>query len=356
MTGPWRLVGAALTIYAAVVGLALAHAGGNPEWFIHFGTQSTVIGEGRHILGPHVLIPHTQGQDGQTFWLMARDPLLLHPAVEKQYEDRPAYRSQRVLYPLLAAPARVFGERPLVWALLLLNFVAIAFGTYWAAVLAATVRAPRRLALAFTLNPAVVIAVLMDASDALALALVVCGLALWLRRHRRDLAWAAVAFALAALAKEVTVLVPLALGAAELVRRRPRRAVAVAAPSVLAVGAWAVYVRVRLGWPPTHVQEFAWPFDGFWQAFQRGWRVFGNWDQGAIALACLALMVVVLAAWLRWRDDLLLAAVPFALLFPFLSAQVLDLGVNSARATGPALSLVAIAIAAHQRRPTSQPA
>ena len=340
-----------MACYLVVGGLALVRAGGNPEWFIHFGTQSTVIEEGRRILGPHVLIPHVQGQDGQTFWLMSRDPLLLHPGVEKRYEDRPGYRSQRVLYPLLAAPARLVSERALVWALLLVNVGAVGFGTYWTAELAASLRAPKRFCLAFVLCPAVAIGVLMDASDALALALVVCGVALWYRTGPRRLLAASIAFSLAALTKEVTLLVPVALVVADLARRRNLgAAVRLAGPPAAAVVGWGLYARARLGWPPSGVQELTWPLGGFREAYVRGWRPFGDWGQAAIAVGCLILMVIVVATWLRWRTDALLAAVPFALLFPFLSAQVLDLGVNSARATGPAVTLIAVSAAAHRWR------
>src|SRR5215212_7496912 len=72
----WAL--AAMAGYALMAGLYLANAGGNPVWFILFGHESTVLPNGRQLLGPDFLVPHDQGQDGQTFWLQARDPLLLH--------------------------------------------------------------------------------------------------------------------------------------------------------------------------------------------------------------------------------------------------------------------------------------
>lgn len=335
-------------MHAALVAIPLLKFSGNPEWFIHFGRRSTVVAEGRRVLGPRVLVPHGQGQDGQTFWLMARDPLLLHPARLAAAEDRPAYREQRVLYPLVVAPFRALGERAMVWALLLVNLAAVGLGAYFTARLARAIGAPDRMTWAFVLNPAVVVAVFMDASDALAIALVVAALAFIVERR---MWWAAAAFAAAALTKEVALLAPAAVALTLVFRRRDRRdwraAVTLAAPAFAATVAWAVYVRVRLGWPATKVEELAWPFGGFGEAYRRGWRPFHDWGHMAAAVAMLVLAVAVVVAWAGARQSLVLtAALPFALLFPFLSGQVLDLAVNSVRAAGPLVTLLALGVSA----------
>src|SRR5438874_8479220 len=144
----------------------------------------------------------------------------------------------------------MFGERAMVWALVLVNLAAIGFGAYWCARLAAAVGAPDRMTLAFVLNPAVVTAVFMDASDALAIALVLCGLVLYLERSRPGrLGWAAAAFAAAALTKEISLLAPAALAASAVLRRRDwRPSVALTLPAVAVTAMWAIYVRARLGW------------------------------------------------------------------------------------------------------------
>jgi hypothetical protein len=185
----------------------------------------------------------------------------------------------------------------------------------------------------------------MDASDALAIALVVCGLALYLERDRPGrLAWAAAAFAAAALTKEITLLAPAALAVAAVARRRDwRTAATIVGPGAIATAAWAVYVRARLGWPSTKVEELTGPLRGFFDAYRKGWRPFGDWGHMAVAIGMGLVCVAVVAAGVRdRRSDVLVAALPFALLFPFLSAQVLDLSVNSVRAAGPALTLLAI--------------
>jgi hypothetical protein len=232
----------------------------------------------------------------------------------------------------------VFGEYGLVWALVLINLAIVGIGTWWTTALALDLGAPARAGAAFALNPAVVVAVLFDTSDGLAIAAVI-GVLLLLRRGRFG---AAVALgALGALAKEPTLLAlgGVALFVPELTRLR--RAVLVAVPAA-AAGAWGLYERWRLGWPPSQIQEFTSPFYGYLDAYRRGWRPEGNWGDALVAVAVLVLASVVVALWWRRRSVLLSAALPFALLAPFLSSQVLDLADNSLRALGPALTLLAI--------------
>lgn len=340
-----RVALAAVAAYALFAAVFLAANSWNPEWFVHFGHESTILPKGEQVLGSDVLIPHEQGQDGQSFWLIARDPLLVHTSDAETYLDRPAYRSQRLLYPLLAAPFRVLGERAMIWALLVLNLAAVGLGTYWTALLVAEVGAPARAALAFPFNPGVLVGLVLDTSDVLALALLVGGVLAWVRRDDR---WALTAFALAGLTKEITLLAPLALAAMTLrhdARRAVRTAVVVVAPAAL----WALYVRVRLSWPPSQIEEVGAPLRGFIYAWRYGWSVFGDWGHAAVAIGQLLVMVALVGVWWRRRRNaLLVAALPFALLYPFLSAQVVDLVLNSLRASAPALTLFAVALYARR--------
>ena len=333
-----------LGAYCLLACTALAANQWNPEWFIHFGHESTVLPCGRQVLGDDVLVPLEQGHDGQAFWLIGRDPLLLDTGQVEQCADRPVYRYQRILYPALAAPARLLGEHGLVWALLLVNLAAVGAGAWWAAVLARRLECPRWAPLAFALNPAVIGGVVFDLSDTLAIALLVGGLAAWAQRRDR---WAAGGFAGAALAKEVVLLAVVALAVWEF-RRDRRRAVALAAPGILLVGAWALYTRVRLGWPPTQIQEFGAPLAGFVDAYRRGWSVFGNYADMAVAVTLGIAMLVLVVLAVRRRHTLLLMAAPFGIIYPLFTAQVLNLPVNPTRAIGPAITLMALGVTAHR--------
>jgi hypothetical protein len=327
----------ALGLHLALAGVLLARAE-DPAWFIHLGSQRIPVAMARQVLGPKVSVPHLDGHDGRFFWVQARDPLILHPATDMANVDRPAYRFQRIGYPALAAPWRVFGEYGLVWGLLITNLAIVAVGAAIATGLALDLGAPARASLAFAFNPAVFLATVFDFGDALAIAGIVAAMAFV---HRRHYGPAIVAAVVATLAKEVSILSFVAIAVFMPAIPLRRRITLVAIPGAIA-GLWGLYVRWRFGWPPSQIQEFTTPLFGYLDAYRRGWSKFGNWEDAIVAVVVLGIAVAVVVLWWRRRTLLLTAALPFALLVPFLSAQVLDLSDNSLRALGPVVTLLVL--------------
>jgi hypothetical protein len=341
----WALVG--LAVHVLVTGLLLLHFEGRPEYFVHLGSERTPVELARRELGPDVLVPHRDGHDGRFFWVLARDPLLLRPAEVAANLDRPGYRSQRIAYPLLAAPWRLGGERALLWGLLLTNLAAVSLGGYAAARLAIRLGAAPRAGLAFALNPGILIAVLLDAADGLAAAALVATVLLTLERRR---GWALAAAVVAVLAKE-----PTWLGVAGLAALAPglerRERVLLAAVPVAAAAAWAVYARGRLGWAGDRPHELGLPLVGYVRALPV-WNRAGDWSHAvAGAFAVLPLAALVVVRWWRRRTAALAAALPFALLVPLLSGAVLYSEINVLRAFAPALTLLVLDVLAaeHER-------
>lgn len=360
----WALVGLAAQL--VVVGVFLVREKGNPEWFVHFGRSASVLPLARQALGPDLLVPNPHGSDGQAYWALARDPLLLHPAQNAAYTDRPVYRAQRVLYPALAAPFRLLGERALLWGLIIVNLVAVLIGGIVTGLLSVELGGPAVLALAFIVNPAPVVSTVADMSDGVALCALVAAV-LALVRGRRG--WALVAGALAVLAKEPSLFGLLGVA---LLAPRPRRDAAtpdggaglqwgtrirlVVVPGLVAV-AWAIYIRWRLHWPKPSIQEFSAPFVGYIDAWGRFWWRVGNWSDATVAFLLLPAAAVVVLLWWRRRSLLLAAAVPFALIVPFESAQVLNVAINSLRAFAPAVLFVLLDLGVWYRtRSTGSPA
>jgi hypothetical protein len=313
---------------------------GRPEWFVSFGGQGNYTPYARDVLGEDVMVTLADGHDGQAFWLQARDPALLQSEATADVFDRPVYRAQRMLYPTLAAPFRLAGDEALLWGLVLVNLAVVAGGTYVSARLAVNRGAPAILGLAFALNPLVLVAALMDLGDALGLALLMATvLALREDRFRTALLCAVGAV----LAKEVFLL---PLGAIALLSidglSWRRRAELLVLPA-LSAGLWGLYVRWRFDWAPTKVGELTpVPLKGFVDAYRVEWSVVHDWIHAIVAVALLALSAMVVVRWCRRRTLELTAALPFALLVPMLSLGVISLWMNSIRAFGPAITLLAI--------------
>lgn len=330
------------TLAMSVVVVIMATSQGGPAYFIQLGDKSRALEFAREKLGEDVPTPLADGHDGESYWLLSRDPTLSGGPDLARLLNRPTYRAQRILYPALASPWRIGGERALVWGLVITNLAVVAVGTY---LTGATTRqsGSRLTAYLFAANPVVWLALLFDFADGLALAGLV-GVFLALRRGRPGIA--ALSGVAAALAKESSLfgLAGLAiLGRGLSLRQRAL----VAIPAGSAALLWRFYVISRPGFSAdAQIEEFALaPFSGFQEAWRFGWSPGGAWVHATLSLALIPVAIGVVAAWWRWRGSWeLAAALPFALLVPFLSGQVLDIPINSARAIGPALTLSALGI------------
>jgi len=329
-------------VYLALVGIAVGTHQGEAAWFVKFGETSSVTDYGRQVLGNDLVVPFGEGHDGTSFWLLARDPLLVHPEESAAQLDRPGYRAQRILYPLLASPWRLGGEQSLLWGMVAVNLAVVGLGGYLAARLAQQLGASAWVGLAFAANPLVLLAVMLDLSETVALAGLVAAV-LAIRRGRWG--WGTVAGALAVLAKEPMLLglAGLALGASTAAGATMARRVRLVAVPIALSGAWALYARWRLGWPSLGVEELvAVPFGGWVDAGRFIWEPLGRWSDAVIGFGVLATAVAVVARWWRRRTIELWASVGFALLVPFISLQVAHLGLNSVRVIGPALTFLVI--------------
>ncbi|MBA4064627.1 MAG: hypothetical protein C0501_13120 [Isosphaera sp.] len=346
----WAAVG--LAAHLALAGGALVRAGGDPAYFVHFGTDYPAFPLARAALGDDLHATRGMGHDGQAFWLLARDPLLRDTDAVRHL-DYPVYRAQRVGYPAVASAWHLGGERALLWGLLAANLAAVFAGGYAAARLAAAVGGPARAGLAFALNPGVAAGTLLGVSDVLMLA-VLLGCLLAVRRGRPG--WAVAAGCLAVLTKQVALagLVGVAVLAPDVPRRT--RVLLVLVPAA-AAAAWAVYVDHRLGsaGPLGGAPVFTAPFAGYAEAYRTVWLPAGNWGHAVVAGLVLVAAGVALGRVVRRRTLVLAAAVPFACLVPFFRADVLDLALNPLRVAAPLVTLLLIDLAAGGRGPRRVP-
>ena len=173
---------------------------------------------------------------------------------------------------------------------------------------------------------------MLDLSEIVAL----CGLAgtvLFVRRGKWGAATAAAVVAV--LAKEAAwpVVVAVAIGSMDATWVRRLR---LAAVPVLFAGAWALYVRTRFGADGWRAEEFtAVPFGGYLDAWRLAWQPAHHWGDLIAAVVGVVASVAVVVRFVRRRTIELWAALPYALVVPFFSFQVVNRSINLVAASDP---------------------
>ena len=287
---PWRAIvrfaALATLCMSAYVLLHVAQSSSNPLDFI----QPGAAGPSALVIRadfPNDELPAGLGLDGQQYYAVARDPL--HMRDNTAYLDRPRYRMQRPVFPLLAwALHPSGGGTGLIIAFVVVGIAALFVGCLATGALSVTLRGPPWAAALFAATPGAFWSLRVSVADALALALALSAIAFAARsHHRRAVACAIVAV----LTKEVALLILIGW---YLSNRSRRNALMVAAGTV-AIVAWAAILRLVL--PPDHagVNEFGLPFVGLIRAASRFWFDHQELWGCASALGALALAGYVLA-------------------------------------------------------------
>ena len=272
--------------------------GGGPGSFVVAGDQFVRVDAAPAGLP----VTHGPGYDGQFFYRLA-----LRPWTQQRTEfgitlDEPAYRQQRIVYPLLSFAIARGAARVTAWALLGWNLAAAAALGWLGAALARRRRGHALWGLAFAAYPGFVLVLARDLADLLAAALLLAGvLAL---DHRRPVL-AAATLTLAGLTRESTLVLPVALAVlwtVEAIRRRtagaagdrsPVQAVTFAVPLGVVL-AWQLVLWRAWGIAPLAQgsRRLGLPFAGIWE-FTRGAFQFGAFP---LVVQVAELVFVVAAA------------------------------------------------------------
>jgi hypothetical protein len=161
------------------------------------------------------------GYDGQFYFRLALNPFT------RAYEDFgialdvPAYRQQRILYPLLTWLLSLGGRPALaVWAMIAINVAAGAWLAYLAARYARSCARPAVFGLLLLLFPGFLMTLVRDMSELVEAALLLAGLVSYLDRRQYR---AGALLALAVLTRETALLLVGVIGVFELLRFRARR-------------------------------------------------------------------------------------------------------------------------------------
>jgi hypothetical protein len=222
----------------------------------------------------------TEGYDGQFTYFIAVDP---NPRTVEGRLDVPAYRYQRILYPVLARVIAL-GETSLIpWTLLAINIMAHAIGTWAVAEFLADCGQWRGYAIIYGLWVGLVVGIGLDLSGPMAYALVTTG---WLLYHRERHGQGAILMGLALFTKETSLLfwLPVLLG--EFFGEKRKRAISwLCAGGLLFAGwqfwLWQVFGSPGLGSGGAMATSFEWiPFMGLWRI-------------GPISMAVLGLYILM---------------------------------------------------------------
>lgn len=309
---PYLLAFLVLAAYTAVFAARARQSGGDLAFAV-LGTANT---------------PGHRGYDGQYYYRIAVDPLGGTHGL-----DRPAYRYQRILYPLLARLAALGRRERIAAALVLVNAAAIAAGVLLVALLLRRNALSPLYALACALYAGQVGSFWRDLAEPLAFALVAAALLL-LGADRPRLA--ALALLAAALTKETALLFVAPLAFQYILRRSWRVLATLLALVAMPYALWQAALWIALGQPGIAGADHPplLPLGGL-----SGARGLRQWlfDLEAVAipaLLCLLLCCLSLRrAWLTARGSLSLTARRYAALATTATAQGVAHRSRLARAT-----------------------
>ena len=265
-------------VLVGVVGLAVATilvlrtlvaVGWDPTLFTSFGEDAAATRTyGEERLGD-VFLRGGLGHDGKFYFVQANDPWVAEPEVNASVLDRPLYRSQRMLYPVLAGGFGVLEPATIVWGLIAVNVLMMGLGTFVTSVVAMRMGGSPWFGVTFGLNFGFISELYIDGSGIVAATAAFGAVALLLSNRRW---WGIGLLVGAALAREAMLIA--AVGSAYWLWRRGEKRdafMAMVFPG-LAVLLWAVYLRFRIDLDVgfDQVQEIGWPFVGVLQAVP-GW-------------------------------------------------------------------------------------
>ena len=178
------------------------------------GVTAFIVAGGHFVnaaLAPHglIILAHGPGYDGQFFYRLALDPFNNHVTAYGIRLDRPAYRQQRILYPLIVWLLS-FGQVSLVPAMLIfVNYAALITLGFFAGRYAQGFGRSALWGLSAPFYPGFVLSVARDLAEPVAATLLVASLLL---AQRRRFVAATIALSLALLTRETMLIVALAVG------------------------------------------------------------------------------------------------------------------------------------------------
>jgi hypothetical protein len=299
-------VGVAAIIIASLLAiLVMSRTGWDVTVFTAFGEESDEINQYAEAkLGDFYLRPFG-GHDGKFFFVQSNDPWVWHPEINASVLDRPLYRSQRMLYPVLAGGAGFLTAEIIVWTLLVVNIAGMGLGSWATAATATTLGGSPWWGLSFVLNIGFISEMNINGAGIVAAAAAFAAVVAFSLGRR---SWGLTLLGLGVLAREAMLLVAAGIALWMWMHNRRKDALLSLAIPAIAVAVWGLYLRLQLGWESgvSQVQEIGLPFAGFIESIP-------NWLDDPLDLL-VATAVLVLLVGFAWRAIVSRELVGFAFL------------------------------------------
>lgn len=265
------------------------------------------------------------GYDGQFVYQIA-----INPAGAAPFLDVPAYRYQRILYPLLGRALALGNPLLIPWMLIFINLASLVLGTLAAEKVMVDHGCSRWYALAYGAFAGLWLSLRLDLTEPLAFALVMWGV-LYFERAK---IWRSMPLcALAALGRELTLLFAAAFVISLWLDGRRCTALVWGLGAVLPFGLWQIFLRLwLLEWG---VQSGGYLATSFELIPFRGWWGYPVYDGAMFVLLSLVVLLMALlpasaaiVASLRalWKGRLgpgVWILLLNALIFPFLPSSTM---------------------------------
>lgn len=230
------------------------------------------------------------GYDGTMFYRLALNPFTREQTAHGITLDNPAYRQQRIGYPLLAWIASLGRARALPWVLVLINYLGVIAIAWTGALIAVHFEANAMWGLAFALYPGFLMTISRDLSEIVACAFLL-GAVLAFLKERPYLGASLLTFAI--FTREMAIIVAIAL----LLRRKWT---ALIPAGLFAV--WQIALGLMWGVLPLKARhpQLTIPFSEF-IAFFTAAAPRRIYMQRLYFAECVLLALVVIAVVLLWR-------------------------------------------------------
>jgi len=187
------------------------------------------------------------GYDAQWYYQIA-----MHPTGAAANLDLPAFRYQRIVFPILVYLVSLGQVAWMPWAMLAINLAAAGLATYLLADQLTRTRVSPWYALAFCASFGFMLAMRLDLLEPLTIALALAG---WKFFGEKKSALGVLFFALSGLTKEIGLVFPVAMIAWTIWERRWREAAWLALGSLLPYFAWRAALQAIFGNPSRAIAQ-----------------------------------------------------------------------------------------------------